>query len=612
MYTAYVRTQPADAPPGLWNVCLPTAVLPAVGDDLPMDTADRPLPAVQRAYFYLVALVAIHMVVLAVANLLRVGAEIAMGAPSGGFTGLPFVFNEFSRPRELYREQASLAIALLVVGLPAWVIHFRIAQRAAVRSVAERASALRSFYLHLVVFVTALLVFGYGQRAPGLLLQGMFIGPNQRYPTYFGLEADWPARAAGAAVMALTAAVVLGYHLRVSTLDRRATLIAGRAAAFRQLVFYALAVIGLFWAASTTVSTLAGVWDRIADAIAPIPGLTAPPYVPPPGVVVVSPPSPSRDDLLRFQLIGAVPGILAGLALWLGTWIPLQRGLRAASPDGEVERRSVVRKLAIYLVVLVSALAVLLSATVAVANVVERFLGTPDREQYRNIQHDLGFPVTNLVVFATVWIFHRRVVQADAARETEVERAATVRRLYTYLIAAIGLGMLAVGTAGAIGVLGSQVMGLNTHGNGETAAYIALVLVGAPAWAFAWWQARRRLSDDERRSLPRRGYLYLAILGGVLGVLVFGSASLYRLFNAALAGDFPISTWHDIWHFTVDGTVSAVAFLFHLAAVRADRNAQLPMVAEHSVTVLVRASDPAAARARLASALEGHPDMSLR
>ena len=576
-----------------------------------MNASDRPLPAVQRAYFYLVALVAIHMAVLAVANLLRVGAEIAMGAPSGGFTGLPFVFNEFSQPRDLYREQASLAIALLVVGLPAWVIHFRVAQRAALRSVEERGSALRSFYLHLVVFVTALLVFGYGQRALGLVLQGIFIGGNASFPSYFGLEPEWPARAAGAAVMALTAAVVLGYHLSLSILDRRATLIGGRAASFRQLVFYALALIGLFWAASTSVSTLAGIWDRIADAVAPIPGLTAP-QATPPGVVVVSPPAPSRDDLLRFQLIGAVPGILAGLALWLGTWIPLQRGLRAPTVDGEIERGSVIRKLAIYLVVLVSALAVLLSATVAVANVVERILGTPDREQYRNIQHDLGFPVTNLVVFATVWLFHRRVVQAEAARETEVERAATVRRLYTYLIAAIGLGMLAIGTAGAIGVFGSQLMGLNTHGNGETAAYIALVLIGAPVWALSWWQAQRRLTDDERRSLPRRGYLYLAILGGVLGVLVFGSAALYRLLNAVLAGSFPIATWHDIWHFTVDGTVSAFAFLFHLAAVRADRSAQLPTVAQHSVTVLVRASDAATARARLASALEGQADISLR
>jgi hypothetical protein len=569
-----------------------------------VEPADRPLPAVQRAYFYLVALVAIHMVVLAVANLLRVGAEIAMGAPSGGFTGLPFVFNEFSQPRQLYREQASLAIALLVVGLPAWLIHFRVAQRSALRSVEERGSALRSFYLHVVVFVTALLVFGYGQRALGLVFQGIFIGPNQRFPSYWGLEADWPARAAGAAVMALTAAVVLGYHLRLSIDDRRATLIAGRAAAFRQLVFYLLVVIGLFWAASTTVSTLAGIWDRIADQIAPIPGFISSPYVP------LS--TPSRDDMLRFQLIGAVPTILAGLALWLGTWIPLQRGLRPATADGEIERRSPQRKLAIYLVVFVSAVAVLGSATVALANVVERILGTPDREAFRNIQHDLGTPVTNLIVFAAVWVFHRRVVQADAARETEVERAATVRRLYTYLIAAIGLAMLAIGTAGAIGVLGSYILGLNTHGNTETAAYIALVLVGAPVWAFSWWQAQHRLSDEERRSLPRRGYLYLAILGGVLGVLVFGSASLYRVLNAVLAGAFPIATWHDIWHFSVDATVSALAFLFHLAVVRADRSAQLPTVAQHSVTVLVRASDAAAARARLASVLEGQADISLR
>ena len=95
-------------------------------------------------------------------------------------------------------------------------------------------------------------------------------------------------------------------------------------------------------------------------------------------------------------------------------------------------------------------------------------------------------------------------------------------------------------------------------------------------------------------------------------MLVFGSAGLYRLLNAALAGDFPFDTWHDIWHLTVDGTVSAAAFLFHLAAVRADRSAQLPGVAQHSVTLLVRASDAAAARARVVTVLEGQPDIAIR
>src|SRR4029077_16943007 len=102
------------------------------------------------------------------------------------------------------------------------------------------------------------------------------------------------------------------------------------------------------------------------------------------------------------------------------------------------------RWLAIFLVVLISALAVLLNATLAVSNIVERILGTPAQEEFRNIQHDLGFPLINLIVFGTVWLFHRRVVQSEAARETALERAATIRRLYTYLIALIGLGMLAV------------------------------------------------------------------------------------------------------------------------------------------------------------------------
>src|SRR5438128_10783503 len=191
------------------------------------------------------------MFFLAVANLLRVGAEIALNAPSGGFTGLPFVFNEFNRPTNLYREQASLAIALLVVGLPAWLIHFGMAQRAAQRSIEERAASFRSFYVHLVVLVTALLVFGYGQRALRLVLQGAYIGDFSQFgPGAFGLEPEWQARAAGAGAMALTAAGALAYHVWLSNRDRRMAPIDNTAAKLRHLARYALGVVGLFWAAS--------------------------------------------------------------------------------------------------------------------------------------------------------------------------------------------------------------------------------------------------------------------------------------------------------------------------------------------------------------------------
>ena len=561
---------------------------------------------VQRAYVYIVALVAVHMIVLGVANLLRVLAEIALGAPSGGFTGLPFVFGDFNRPRDLYREQASLAIALLVVGTPAWWWHFRLADRAAA-ALEERASALRSLYVHTVVFVTALLVFGYGQRVLRLVLQGTSITPSNA--TFFPIEADWQARAAGAAAMALAAALALAFHLRLSARDRRAVAIDGRAAAVRHLALYALVVIGFLFATFTTGTVLMEIWQRVVDSFVTLPGIERFPAAPP---GLTPPPRPSLDDILRNQLIDQLPTIVAGLALWLGTWIPLQHGLTAAT-DADVERRSTLRKVAIYFIVLVSAAMALIGATASLAAVIQRALGDPIVDQTTSLWHDLAGPVTGLVVFAPMWLFHRRVVEAEAARESEVSRAATIRRLYTYLISATGLAMAAVGVAGTLGVIGSAVLGLNTHSHQETSIYLSLAVVGAAAWAFHWRAARARLDDDERSSLPRRLYLYLAILGGVLGLLVFGSAVLYRVLNGLLALSFPIATWHDLWHFLVDGAVSAAVAWTAFRAMRADR-AVLGTAAEdlYEVKVLVRAADRAAAWERVAKALAGETDLSVK
>ena len=571
--------------------------------------ATRAQTVIQRAYVYAVALVAAHMIVLGVANILRVLAEMALGAPSGGFTGLPFVFADFARPRDQYREQASLAIALLAVGTPAWWIHFGMAQRAA-RAVEERSSALRSVYVHTVVFVTALLVFGYGQRALRLVLQGTTFGADIGGPFSFGLEEEWQARAAGAAAMAVAAAVALAFHVRLSYADRRAATISGRAADVRHLAMYALVVVGFFFAAFSSTQAITEIWRRVADAAVAFPPVDRPIPSPPPGVTL--PPQPSRDDQLRFELLGAIPAIVAGLALWLGAWLPLQRGV-ASAPDRDIERRSVIRKLAIYVVLFISVLAVLVSATTALSSIGRRLLGDPIVEPFTSLWHDLGSPVSGLAIFAPMWLFHRRVIESEAARESEVARAATLRRLYTYLICAIGLAGAAVGAAGAIGVLGSQLMGMNTHTHEETATYLSLVIVGGAAWAFHWRTALARLDDDERRSLQRRGYLYLSILGGVLGLLVFGSAALYQLLNGVLALSFPLARWHDIWHFTVDSSVAGAVAWWSFRMLRADR-AVLGAASEetYGVTVLVRASDAAAARARIAGLIAADPDVTIK
>ena len=561
-----------------------------------MSAEDRPLPAVQRAYFYVVLLVAIHMIVLGVANLLRVCAEIALGAPSGGFTGLPFVFAEFNRPREQYREQASLAIALLLVAVPAWYLHYRAADAAARRSAIERGSALRSAYIQIVIFVTALLVFGYGQRVLRLALSAWVIGPAGTQ--FFFIEPDWAARAAGAFAMVVAATGALVFHVRLASADRSAVSLSSPAAEIGHLARYALAAIGLAFFTFSFASLLTTLWQQL---VFPFPEPSFPP-----GIPRNVPPRPAQDEIVRFTVASSLPAIVCGVALWAAAWFRAERAVRAGGPA------SVTRRIAVYLVIAISALAVLFSLTSGIGLVLARALGSPIPDQ--NLGRELGTSVPFAIVFAVVWWYHRRVVEGDAVRETVAGRAAGIRRAYYYLIAAIGLAMAAVGAAGAIGAIGSGALRLMDHDARETASWIALVVVGGPAWGFHWFTSQRRLDDDERRSLQRRVYLYLAILGSVAAVLVFGSALLFNLLKGVLAFHFDLALWHDLWHFSVDTAVGAVALAWHFRLVRADRAALVAAGLEetYNVTLVVRAADRAAAQARVAAALQGQPDITVR
>src|SRR5206468_1154707 len=102
----------------------------------------RTLPAVQRAYLYIVALVAIHMVVLALANLLRVRPGPLVGALPG-----------FSlEPAWQARAAGAAAMALSAAAALAFHLRVSLADRRAV-VVGGRAAESR----HLVLYGLAVI-----------------------------------------------------------------------------------------------------------------------------------------------------------------------------------------------------------------------------------------------------------------------------------------------------------------------------------------------------------------------------------------------------------------------------------------------------------------------
>lgn len=577
------------------------------------------MPRIQQAYVHVTCLVAIHMAVLGAANVLRVLAELALGAPSGSFLGLPFIFAEgFSRPASVHREQMSLALALLLIGGPVWAFHWRSAQRAARASEGDRRSPIRAFYLYLVMFVTALLVFFHLQHAIGNFISAL-LGSGRTEPPFFGppavLAQDLPRLVVASLSMVAVAAATWWYHRRVAAEDRSAVAIVREPAEWRRAHGYGLILIGLFSMILPATGLLSGLWDLAFD--------TTPPRTFTEGPFRQSFTTPTPLERLRWQLPFAVPALVTGVALWLIHWIPARRMARATTAEGDDERRSVIPKIALYFVVLSSALGVLASLTFALVGVFRQLLGDPDPGGGRPLLVATGGPLAQVVVLGTAWIYHRRVLEDEASRQPELRAQADMRRLYYYVVSALGLAMIAIGSAGLVGVVGSYAMGYLTHQTSEIATYASLVTVGLPFWAFHWTRIERYLwredepgrALDERRATLRRGYLYIAMLGGGLALLVAGAAALFQVINGLLAADLGLPRFHDLWHLLVNAGVGAAVANAHWRLHRADRDAlaaavvATPAVAaaptSFQFVVTLDADDAVSARAKLETALAG-------
>jgi len=112
----------------------------------------------RRLYIYFIAAVSLAMLAVGLMSLLRIGLEqiaIALG------------WSEvILEPGEAIRRQVSLWAAVSIVALPVWLLHWWLAERAALRpdaeGEAERGSTVRALYLSAVLAGSFLAAFFAG------------------------------------------------------------------------------------------------------------------------------------------------------------------------------------------------------------------------------------------------------------------------------------------------------------------------------------------------------------------------------------------------------------------------------------------------------------------
>jgi hypothetical protein len=159
---------------------------------------------IRRRYFYLVLYLAVSMLLVGAATLLRVALERVLDvAPTqtiGLFLG-----------RGQAQEQTALGVALVLVGLPVWLLHLRVVRRwlDGPSGIVDRTSVMRRLYLYAVLLTMALVDYS---NARDLL------------ETVIGLASSQTMRmdaVTGTLPCVMVAAALWGYHCWIARADRQ-------------------------------------------------------------------------------------------------------------------------------------------------------------------------------------------------------------------------------------------------------------------------------------------------------------------------------------------------------------------------------------------------------
>ncbi|MBI4300207.1 MAG: hypothetical protein HY677_03650 [Chloroflexi bacterium] len=452
----------------------------------------------------------------------------------------------------------ALGLALAIVGTPIWLIFWSTAQRSIGQAPIEAGAVGRKLYMYLVLAASAITaavgVVGFLRWAFGV---GSFSGTSPALAIVWG------------AVWAL--------HWTIEDREGQPN---ADAMSIRRAYVYLLALFSLAMLSLGVGGLLSSLLGVAYDALF------------------------GRPQLLIGEATGwneatktGVAMALVGGLLWWWHWHRTARG--------DVE--STLRQVYLYLfAVLGGATVVVVFASILLYHLLQWFIGKPEATSAR-VQFDVvSSVIAAVVVGGGLWGYHWGVVQREAAL---ARRGLTeARRVYNYLVAAVGLVTLGVGLttifAVAFGLLsperGPRLTGGDWWRNPLVLA-ITLLAVGVPLWGLYWSEVQRLAADGgptERHALSRRVFIYLIFFASVLLTLVNLSIALFRLFDALL-GEGTRSTllWDVRWNIGMLLTAGAVSIYYWLV-LREDRQAlalapqaAAPAARRKTVTALVSEQD---------------------
>jgi Domain of unknown function (DUF5671) len=458
---------------------------------------------IRRLYFYAVAFVSLEIVVWGLVGLARSFFCIRGVAVCGAATFL------------------AQGLALILVGVPVFGFHWWMAERFARQDGEEHASDIRAVFLYGALLGTLIPVVQNGLslldrlvlQTVGLSSSQAILGPNQTWSDNL--------------IAIVMNAIVAAYFVRVLHADWQVIVPKDSFTEIRRIYRQVWLIYGLGIVVAAVQQLLHFILDIYPGALS-----------------------------FQYRASGAhgLALVLVGLPLWYFAWKTVQDASAAPS-----ERESLLRLGVLYLLSLAGVVTVLASAGVAV-DVCLRFV-FGESMTFSGFAQKLAGPLSIGIPLAGVWAYYGLWLGRAMAEPADMPRRAGMRRLYSYILSAIGLGATFTGLTLLLAFVVDAAIGNIVWADvlrPRLCAALATLSVGFPLWWLAWqpmqaealavrdapvpavshrraagvrlsWRIGQggtnggvlaQAGDHARRSIIRKVYLYLALFVSVVGGMI--------------------------------------------------------------------------------------------
>lgn len=488
------------------------------------------MKTIRRLYFYAVAFISVEVVLWGMIGLLR------------------SVFNA----RQVVDSASTLAqaLALILVGVPIFLVHWLWAQRTSAQDDEEKTSSVRAVFLYGILLGTLIPVV----QNTLALVDRIFLSAADLFTTraIVGGSQTWSDNLIAIVINLLIAA----YFWNILKGEWRTLSETENYAEIRRIYRFIWMLYGL-------LMTVYGAQQALNYAFTL-------------SISVV------LGSVGRETVVNAIALLVIGTPIWIYAWRILQDGL--ADPS---EQESYLRLGILYLLSLGGVVIVLTAGGNLIYMILIQLLG--ENKPWVEFLQDIGGPISIGLPFAVIWAYFGKWLNQQFVFDENAPRRAGKQRLYFYILSLIGLAA----TFFAVAALLSAVVDLLTEraylGSGgfrtQISSALAFLAAGLPLWLVTWrpMQTQALAESDEgdhaRRSVIRKTYLYIVLFAAVIGGMIWAGWLIFLLINAALGGgaDNIVNSVLNTFQVLI---LFVVLLLYHLSALRKDSAARADALEE--------------------------------